>query len=148
MGWPWLYKLLYIWWTSCNKPSRNFRQIKSFYYQKDLCLFCTISVSISNTLPFTDIILCQNFLWNTIKHFLRKDAKKRPRKIKRFVNSSRFVVTLSSFQPLRNIVPWLTNCFSNFSRNSKLSLSSWLRASSPTTAFIAWASRPMAYFAY
>ena len=40
------------------------------------------------------------------------------------------------------------NVFSNFSKNSKESLSSWLSASSPTTAFMAAASLPMAYFAY
>lgn len=37
---------------------------------------------------------------------------------------------------------------SNFSKNSSASLSSGVRASSPTTAFIAAASRPMAYLAY
>ena len=45
-------------------------------------------------------------------------------------------------------VPWPTNCFSNLSRNSRASLSSGESASSPTTAFIAAASRPIAYFAY
>jgi len=37
---------------------------------------------------------------------------------------------------------------SNFSRNSSDNLSSGVNASSPTTAFIAAASRPIAYFAY
>jgi len=37
---------------------------------------------------------------------------------------------------------------SNFSRNSSDNLSSGVKASSPTTAFIAAASRPIAYFAY
>ena len=48
----------------------------------------------------------------------------------------------------RRHAPWPTNCFSNLSRNSKASLSSGDRASSPTTAFIAAASRPIAYLAY
>lgn len=43
---------------------------------------------------------------------------------------------------------WEINDLSNFSKNSKLSLSSDDKASSPTTAFIAAASLPMAYFAY
>jgi len=45
-------------------------------------------------------------------------------------------------------VPWAMKLRSNFSRNSSDNLSSGVKASSPTTAFIAAASRPMAYFAY
>lgn len=44
--------------------------------------------------------------------------------------------------------PWPTNSFSKRSKNSRHSLSSGLRASSPTTAFIEAASRAIAYFAY
>lgn len=44
--------------------------------------------------------------------------------------------------------PWLTNSFSNRSKNSSESLSSAERASSPTTAFIDAASLPVAYLAY
>ena len=39
---------------------------------------------------------------------------------------------------------WLTNLASNFSRNSRYSRSSGDSASSPTTAFMAWTSLPMA----
>jgi hypothetical protein len=45
-------------------------------------------------------------------------------------------------------IPWPTKFRSNLSRNSSASLSSDERASSPTTAFIAAASRPIAYLAY
>jgi hypothetical protein len=48
----------------------------------------------------------------------------------------------------RGDAPWLMNCRSNLSRNSSASLSSDESASSPTTAFIAAASRPIAYLAY
>src|SRR3954465_6809977 len=43
---------------------------------------------------------------------------------------------------------WLMKVRSNLSRNSSESLSSADSASSPTTAFMAAASRPMAYLAY
>lgn len=41
-------------------------------------------------------------------------------------------------------LPWAIKFFSNFCRNSRYSRSSEVSASSPTTAFMAWTSLPMA----
>ena len=81
------------------------------------------------------VILLQQFPRDAIQEFLGEDAEEGPGEV-RF--SEMVWVSYG---------PWDGICCSNFARNSRERRSSAQR-SSPTTAFIAWASLPMAYFAY
>ena len=108
--------------------------------------------------------LVERLLGDTVEQFLGEDAEELPSLVERLENGTLLISTCEKeknvlvkccFSPCahltlraQNDVPWLTKPLSNLSKNSRASLSSLDRASSPTTAFMAAASRPMAYLAY
>lgn len=98
---------------------------------------------------------------DTVKLLFGEYAQQRPREIQRVENASSLVGACKGVvfinlktqisnptRIMKSYVPWPTKPRSNLSRNSSANLSSGDNASSPTTAFIAAASRPIAYLAY
>lgn len=113
-------------------------------------------------LGLTGVILGQDGLGDALQQLLGEDAQQLPADVQRLEDAPVLVGAWGRSRedsargwaapgsapsrpvPSHAAVPWVMNCFSNFCRNSRYSKSSADSASSPTTAFIACTSLPMA----